>query len=174
MVQQLQHSIHRLTVLLVLGLWASAQAFFVAASPSALPLRSSHSKWTCGSACSLQRGSGNLGIALQVRGGFNSGTRTGRPFKWLRKAKEEEHDPSFKARVQRAFKLPVNINGIEITPDVFAILVVYFVQVSMHSKQHVHVANKQYHRTGSISCCSSRYMTVAVYTVLETLFSLRC
>jgi hypothetical protein len=145
MVQQLQQSIHRLTLLLVLGLWASAQAFVAASPSSALPLRSSHSKWTCGSACTLQRGGSNLGIALQVRGGFNSGTRTGRPFKWLRKAKEEEHDPSFKARVQRAFKLPVNINGIEITPDVFAILVVYFVQVSMHSKQHVHVANKQYH-----------------------------
>ena len=138
---QLQQSIHRLTVLLVLScLWASAQAFFVAASPTALPLRSSHSKWACGSASTLQRGSSNLGIALQVRGGFNSGTRTGRPFSWLRKAKEEEHDPSIKARLKRAFKLPLDINGIEITPDVFAILVVYFVQVSMHCTQHVHVA----------------------------------
>lgn len=67
------------------------------------------------------RGGGAGGLFRN--GGFGRGIGS-----WRRKATEIPEDTSWVGRIKRSAKLPLKINGIEITSDISAILVVYFVQ----------------------------------------------
>ena len=98
---------------------------------------------TQGSSSPVARRYKSSDVYQRLRGGFNSGApRRGRPLNFLRRAAkpEEPADLSWPMRIKRAVTPPFEINDIEITPDVYAILVVYFVQVQQKLRAiHVYV-----------------------------------